>query len=305
MSYGPWPFVIVALGSLGFLANSMAQQQQQFSNAFDDGGLSSRRSGLSAPPLSEPNFGNSDFDEFLNSTNPGARFVNQRRTSESNPEIARITAVQESPNARTKLEPISDPVGAGIPAYGDRRYLNQSTRFPSRRMGEPTLAEQPGNGLDQQTIQNAQFETQNFPTKKTSMFRTPQSGNNASVNRSLNGEQNSVNGQSTDTTTGDRLGAAVDGVIEDTTATLSATAAKVPLWLTLGLFFSVGANIFFGYIAMNLHSRYQDLVEDMHESTTRSERRTRRKSSLQEDPPTPALSRQRDEEAFLNGGIEV
>ena len=41
------------------------------------------------------------------------------------------------------------------------------------------------------------------------------------------------------------------------------------LWLTMGLFASLAGNLFFCWVAWDTHARYQDLVDDMHESENR------------------------------------
>ena len=82
---------------------------------------------------------------------------------------------------------------------------------------------------------------------------------------------------------------------------------SVPLWLTLGLFFSLPANLFFGWIAMSMHARYQDLLEEMQVSDTRIQRETRRRRRDygEDEEPASRRSREADEESFLSGGIEV
>lgn len=82
------------------------------------------------------------------------------------------------------------------------------------------------------------------------------------------------------------------------------TARKLPLWSTMALFASLAANLFFGWIAWDTHSRYQDFVEEANESDTRRERRTRR---LRPEPATSSGKRtyEQEEAEFLRGGIEV
>jgi|GEM_PF-6228132 len=97
------------------------------------------------------------------------------------------------------------------------------------------------------------------------------------------------------------------GSDEGTASSLSTlSGTKLPFWTTMALFASLAANLFFGWIAWDTHSRYQDFVEEMSESDTRRERRSRR---MREEPATRASStlrtREQDEADFLRGGIEV
>ena len=89
--------------------------------------------------------------------------------------------------------------------------------------------------------------------------------------------------------------------LEETTT----AGRKLPLWPTMALFASLAANLFFGWIAWDTHSRYQDFVQEMNESEMQRERRTRR---LRDEPTTssvPRRTREQDEADFLRGGIEV
>jgi hypothetical protein len=44
------------------------------------------------------------------------------------------------------------------------------------------------------------------------------------------------------------------------------------LWVTMGLFASLAGNVFFGWVAWDTHTRYQDLVDDVHEAERRLKR---------------------------------
>ena len=100
----------------------------------------------------------------------------------------------------------------------------------------------------------------------------------------------------------------VDGFEDEVTDPSSTITEgrKLPLWSTMALFASLAANLFFGWIAWDTHSRYQDFVEEMSESDSRRERRSRR---MRDEPATRASStlrtREQDEAEFLRGGIEV
>ncbi len=81
---------------------------------------------------------------------------------------------------------------------------------------------------------------------------------------------------------------------------------KLPLWPTMALFASLAANLFFGWIAWDTHSKYQTFVEEISEAESDRDRRSRRLR----DEPRPSVtarrrSREEDEADFLNGGIEV
>ena len=86
-------------------------------------------------------------------------------------------------------------------------------------------------------------------------------------------------------------------------------AGELPLWPTMALFASLAANVFFGWIAWDTHSKYQDFVEESNESDLVRERQSRR---LRDEPRpnrdeirTPRRSRDAEEAEFLNGGLEV
>lgn len=74
----------------------------------------------------------------------------------------------------------------------------------------------------------------------------------------------------------------------------------LPRWPTMALLMSLGANVYFCWIAWNAHSRYQDLVEDMAESDSRTERQKRRLRD--EDRPS---RRVRDSVEYAHSGTEI
>jgi hypothetical protein len=78
-------------------------------------------------------------------------------------------------------------------------------------------------------------------------------------------------------------------------------ATKLPLWPTMGLFASLAANLFFGWIAWDTHSRYQDFVEETNQGDVPRERQTRRPR-----PDKPARrTHEKDEAELVKGGFEV
>ena len=369
MSHNPWPYVVVMLGSLGFLANSMAQQNNRFSNpaAFDNGtnaqergvqqqGSGARdssfrvRSGNNADPtnpamgLQEPTFDNvgsgagqfedQSFDELIGNSS-GRRGTTLRRDSE--PELAQIRIPARTNTDGLNRETVSPPVGGGRGPFptNQRREFNAN----SGRRDNATIT--------QQNTNDARFDGTDYKTKESSLFdsnRVPgayrpniAAGQNRN-NQFQNPQRQSPQGVSTPEKEAtpllfpfqqDKSGAGVNSNVNAQKPTLSSGIASVfgtddkedttlradasgftPTWFKWALFFSVGANLFFGYIAMNMHSRYQDLIEDMHVSESQLERqRPRRRSSVDRDDEAPVSSRQRrrdtDEAAFLHGGIEV
>jgi hypothetical protein len=73
--------------------------------------------------------------------------------------------------------------------------------------------------------------------------------------------------------------------------------------LMMGLFASLAANLFFGWVAWDAHARYQDLVDDMTESDSRQARPSRR---LRGKEPSGYRPRERalEEAELLSGGME-
>ncbi len=72
-----------------------------------------------------------------------------------------------------------------------------------------------------------------------------------------------------------------------------------PMWITMGLFFSLAANLFFAWVAWDTHSRYQDLVEDMSERDARLRRQKRRLADSDEQ------TRETGEIEFLQRGLDA
>jgi len=65
-----------------------------------------------------------------------------------------------------------------------------------------------------------------------------------------------------------------------------------PLGLAMGLFASIAGNFFFGWVAWDTNARYQDLVDDLHESESRLE-----KNRLKSGGDAPRASRRRTDRA--------
>ena len=64
-------------------------------------------------------------------------------------------------------------------------------------------------------------------------------------------------------------------VTDDAAGQHPLTRNRWVLWLTMGLFASLAGNLFFGWVAWDTHARYQDLVDDMHESENRLDKQRR------------------------------
>ena len=91
----------------------------------------------------------------------------------------------------------------------------------------------------------------------------------------------------------------------ETNSEQTAMPPKLPLWPTMGLFASIAANLFFGWVAWNAHSRHREIVQELSESDLTTERRSRRASDSSRSPTSGRRSREQDEAEFLSGGLEV
>jgi len=349
MSQNPWPYVVVMLGSLGFLANLMAQQDNRFSNRAEFGARngtnsqardrrgwgsgSANESTVRVRPkddaertnptrgLPEPFFDNSDadaadvavpFDEIVENRRP-RRGSNFRRDTDA--EMAQIPIQPRMTTPVPERESISSPVGGGrapFPTSQRRERGNGFNANPQRRYTPDSI---------ERKIDDAQFAGSQYKTKQSSLFDTSRAPGSLEPrfgvgDASLFGDNKSLpkNAPSTNTnkpTLGSEIpslfGGTNDTGLENRGQTKDASGLT-PTWFKWALFFSVGANIFFGYIAMNMHLRYQDLIEDMHASESRLERqRPRRRVQERDEEPIGSRARRRDadEAAFLQGGIEV
>lgn len=348
MSHNPWPYVIVMLGSLGFLANLMAQQNNRFSNqpAFnnnaqdgagslsvrvaDDQNRSNRFNGLDEPSFGDSNDGRAglesqSFDDIIGDRS-GRRGATFRRDSE--PEVSQIP-IRPRTRGRTNtpnLETVSPPVGGGradFPTNQRRQRFNE----------QPTLRTNPS--ITRENVNDTQFGGSRFKTQETSLFdqqrapgsleprivgQTPAQNKNAilqpfgSANKSSTNDASIASDANTNASK-PTLGGGIASVFGGGSTASGKTdpSGFTPAWFKWALLFSIGANLFFGYIAMNMHTRYQDLIEDMHASESRLERqRPRHRESARrvhehDDEPTSSRQRRRDadEAAFLQGGIEV
>lgn len=99
MSNNPWPFVVVALTSLGFLANSMAQQRSPSSQ---DAGNSFRFGALPSPDFDTVlSDSNRRFDDSANSAQPSSQNWNSTTTATS--------GTYTSTNANTNTNTVAPP----------------------------------------------------------------------------------------------------------------------------------------------------------------------------------------------------
>lgn len=316
MSHNPWPFVVVALGSLGFLANSMAQNNNRFENP------SLEYQETSAPFRGELSATSNTFESF-------DAFEGRSLAADREPALRRDDAsakiIHVQPTSRTATSDLelmprlpADPsLDAGLDAFSRREPLRVA-QTPDREpvSGLPVIdfgARRRSNadrGLDRVTVTQKDIDAAYLDRPFNETRHTSLLGERKSLLATLGVNPNLDVPFRTASNNG------LSGTLEQGQKKLSdtlrnVTPGSVPLWLTLGLFLSLPANFFFGWIAMSMHARYQDLLEDMQISENRRSRETRRRRVISEDrdvldaPRERRSRREQDEEAFLNGGLEV
>ena len=331
MFNNPWPFVIAALASLGFLANSMAQNKNRFEEASSQdspfrwsGDLEERpQGGRLDPPVKElqsPFESRANLNSFdqprreSSARNPTLRRGGELDSADGLPrvEIQDVRPLEDhrgginSSRARSQ-QPIAEVDASDL----ETRFAQNLTLNPSgsRAADSPPvtrrgsdLERRPRDRAASSSFDETYFEDKFQTTKPASLLGQQRLIESLPANPRVFAPFKPGPDRGTNSgTVGDvlrqgsnRVSAALHGAAEP---------GAVPFWLTLGLFVSLPANLFFGWIAMSMHARYQDLLEDMQVSDARRSRETHRRRTFEDE--RPRRSREADEEAFLNGGIEV
>lgn len=366
MSHNPWPFVVVALGSLGFLANSMAQNNNRFDNFENSTDKFSQRfaenrdspmvvvregsprelndplTGLASPfdepesvqerslpsaAVEEPwdaferrtggrtvaeDVDSSDMpvDEGRSGNRPwGNRAPGFRRSEAASAKITQIREANGEPSSAmnstfvprraTETRVAQTPGARQPPLFGTRRGLPAR---PAASVDETTA--RPNRRITPQDDEDALFDGGISSTRNTSLLGEKDIIRNLPANP-YSSVMNPIKekpqaSQTNPLSVFEKGKQQIEGALES-----ASQQQSVPFWLTLGLFFSLPANLFFGWYAMHMHSRYQDLLEDMQVSSSRLERESRRRRREPREERRPSRSREADEESFLHGGIEV
>lgn len=271
--------------------------------------------GIDAPVHQTPKHG------FYQNQNGFSSRSERERTSarNTNTEVAQLLNV--APGRRNTPSPTE--------AAPNNFHPRANRRFPNRNANTNQLDRDPRPVLPptsptRQDYQNASYGRPPFPPEdspnKTRPVRleTPDmvpGPRSFTANQSPTGTRNVGKpnvASTTDRNSGRNDDRAVTQLFESANATAEAnetTAGKLPVWPTMALFASLAANLFFGWIAWDTHSKYQDFVEESHESDLLRERQSRR---LRDEPRPardeirpPRRSREAEEAEFLNGGLEV
>jgi len=307
MSHTRWPVVLVGLGSLGFLADSMAQQNdlQDFSHEAtiqfpdDEAGLS-KTSNYSS---------NRWAGEGDNTGAPSARLGGDIQTIESPESIGgRLFngLRQLSDHAKTRLQgtQLETAQILDIQPGSSRRPLAPQSNLATPSDADPRSFADPNQPFFEYNTRTASEGGPLFHTRETAILGNPPGV--ISPDRSIMPNEDLARNADQPTNSnvvGSLFSKASDYESETPTTEDEAakTSGKLPLWPSMVLFASIAANLFFCWIAWDTHSKYQDLVEDMSESDTHLERQKRRLRN--EDRPL-RRTRNVDDSEFLQAGVE-
>ena len=373
MSNNPWPFVVVSLASLGFLASSMAQQNDQPESGGADAVV-----GLAAPDFGE--LRTPDFSKLTDDTEPNRWSVADetqrpdRIEFKTEPPVdsARLGSdIQfgerqdqqfETPAARRPFEivvpaaprlrmddegdrqridvaqvlelaepirvesptPASQPYGVGDTS--SQGFYERAGRSSATGMQPPGSRLREAASPERTDYETASFGRDLFPTANTSLqtnsnpitANTSRGGDRATPATADSRETRRVPTESArkPIQSGVLPGYSGPEIESPETQVLTQTEprvheqsleGKLPLIPTMALFASLAANLFFGWIAYNTHSRYREFMEEMAENETRMERQSRRLRSEPTDREESRTRRRREEDRaeFLQGGLEV
>lgn len=192
-----------------------------------------------------------------------------------------------------------------------RGYGSQRVTPDGRSTGAPLSNNASSNSLgylEQPSPAQARFRDE-LTTRETSYFTRPLPSDsrtdftaNQSAERDAGGGNTPSHQANTSSAEGTKNGTSDAPSNPSGQESKTTSGSKLPLWPTMGLFASLAANLFFGWVAWDTHARYRDFVDETSQSESRRERQARR---LRSDSPASRRSHEEEEADFLRSGVEV
>ena len=306
----PWLVVVAGLASLGLLAKTMAQSNDQTA-PYDDG-VSLRYEDPLEVTIGEIESASDEVEldtqwgPVREQSGPRGRLLGQLGNQETERDQRRQTRtaqVPRQPNLTPRHDEV-DPRENGF--YGpsgnfadaddgqtDRDSDHDSRAFETQRtaiLGPARAARSGDRALPNDSLRYAQEDTElglNDASGLSQAGRPNRTQQDMSLARSQKTAGHGMDDPSTSNADGDSL-PRQDG------STIAGRSWM--MWITMGLFASLAGNLFFCWVAWDTHLRYRDLVDDMSESDHRLQREKRR---LRDDGHVPAArGKGRDDFAF-------
>ena len=325
MSQRAWMLVVVALSSWAAVSETTAQGNRfEFTSAgiateAHDGttGFEAATNAFSQDRTAAP-FDTADEREPFDQLEGRGRMLDRppgvRRQGQA---TAVIRAVQQSSQHRMdeqsggEFDSLPDSNGPGT-RYEPRLAQNTNSTAGGlpvvnfSRQGRGDAATTPRTEITQQDVDASYLDRDFQSTKPTSLLGTEKNLiDSQALNSNLDVPLRRVEQQAG----GSALASAAKNGQQklENAMDLVSNSRPVPFWLTLGLFISLPANLFFGWIAMSMHARYQDLLADISASESRLSRESRRRRARagDRDDSDSRTRREHEQQAFLQGGIEV